>query len=176
MKLKQQEPRQLHIRAHSPSAHQQRYTCATRPSVLTVRGFLYHTGYHSCCHHQFALCIFQRTGLWTVLAVAYDGYPVTPGRLLEFDTRFVPFASILERFRSRAQKQRNSDVVLAMRAPANETEVNVDGTAHWVCYQEAKTEVKTEAKTEVKTETYAPKHSRTAPETPNKSKKMKVRG
>ena len=35
-----------------------------------------------------------------------------------------------------------------MRAPANETEVNVDGTAHWVCYQEAKTEVKTEAKDE----------------------------
>ena len=60
-----------------------------------------------------------------------------------------------------------------MRAPANETEVNVDGTAHWVCYQEAKTEVKTEAKTEVKTETYAPKHSRTTPGTSKKSKKRK---
>ena len=48
------------------------------------------------------------------------------------------------------QKQRNSDVVLAMRAPANDDELNVDGTANWVCYQEAKTEVKTEAKTEEK--------------------------
>ena len=46
--------------------------------------------------------------------------------------------------------QRNSDVVLAMRAPANDDEMNVDGTANWVCYQEAKTEVKTEAKTEEK--------------------------
>ena len=86
----------------------------------------------------------------TGVLLGHDGYPVTPGRLLDFDTRFVPFASIPERFRSRAQKQRNSDVVLAMRAPANDDEINVDGTANWVCYQEAKTEVKTEAKTEEK--------------------------
>ena len=33
---------------------------------------------------------------------------------------------------------------------ANDDEMNVDGTANWVCYQEAKTEVKTEAKTEEK--------------------------
>ena len=86
-----------------------------------------------------------------LVAVAYNGYPVAPGRLLDFDTRFVPFTSIPENFRSRAQTQRNnSDVVLAMRAPANDKEMNVDGTANWVCYQEAKTEVKTEAKTEEK--------------------------
>ena len=78
-------------------------------------------------------------------------FQVRPGRLLDFDTRFVPFTSIPENFRSRAQTQRNnSDVVLAMRAPANDKEMNVDGTANWVCYQEAKTEVKTEAKTEEK--------------------------
>ena len=85
-----------------------------------------------------------------LVAVAYNGYPVAPGRLLDFDTRFVRFASIPERFQSHAQKQRNSEVVLAMRAPANHDEMNVDGTANWVCYQEAKTEVKTEAKTEEK--------------------------